>query len=163
MYREISLRVYLGSKDDGILRFKTSGSIKLFDSKIAIVLIDNILFWKKLNVTAFLISGITGKYPNLIGEAYRDKDANSYLALNQQPVIIMQSDAGILKKIHRRTLDRGLQCAIYIEDMFSTSTDADNRKTVSNYGADSLPLVGIGLRAEKRLIDKIIKGATLHS
>ena len=44
----------------------------MFDTKIAIVVRDDLATWQKLNVTAFLTSGIVGASPDIIGEAYRD-------------------------------------------------------------------------------------------
>ena len=44
----------------------------IFSTKIAIVLLDELEIWQKLNVTAFLTSGIIGKFPDLIGEPYKD-------------------------------------------------------------------------------------------
>ena len=40
----------------------------MFDTKIAIVLRNNLASWQKLNVTAFLVSGIVGQNPDMIGE-----------------------------------------------------------------------------------------------
>ena len=40
----------------------------MFDTKIAILVRDDLATWQKLNVTAFLMSGITGANSGLIGE-----------------------------------------------------------------------------------------------
>ena len=40
-----------------------------FDTKIKIVLRNDLMMWQKLNVTAFLMSGIGGTQ-NIIGEPY---------------------------------------------------------------------------------------------
>ncbi|MCS5431386.1 DUF2000 family protein, partial [Staphylococcus aureus] len=45
----------------------------VFDTKIKIVLREDLEVWQKLNVTAFLMSGIAGTQ-NIIGEYYIDKD-----------------------------------------------------------------------------------------
>ena len=37
----------------------------MFDTKIAIIIRDDLATWQKLNVTAFLMSGITGANPAL--------------------------------------------------------------------------------------------------
>ena len=42
----------------------------MFDTKIAIVIRDDLAVWQKLNVTAFLTSGILGATEGLLGEAY---------------------------------------------------------------------------------------------
>ena len=72
------------------------------------------------------------------------------------------SDRRQLQKIHRRGLDRGVEMAITIEDMFATGHDAANRETVIKYQAGDLPLVGLGIRADRKEADKIFKGAKLH-
>jgi hypothetical protein len=42
----------------------------MFDTKIAIIIRDDLATWQKLNVTAFLMSGITGANPEIVGKAY---------------------------------------------------------------------------------------------
>jgi hypothetical protein len=39
-----------------------------FDTKIAVLLRDDLASWQRLNVTAFLVSGIAGAEPELLGE-----------------------------------------------------------------------------------------------
>ncbi|SVD14175.1 uncharacterized protein METZ01_LOCUS367029 [marine metagenome] len=53
--------------------------------------------------------------------------------------------------------------SIYIEDMFTTGHDAANRKTVRDRQPEDLPIVGLALREEKKLVDKITKGAKMHN
>jgi hypothetical protein len=43
-----------------------------FDTKIAVVLRDDLAVWQKTNVTAFLVSGIAGTVDGVVGEPYRD-------------------------------------------------------------------------------------------
>ena len=51
----------------------------MFDTKIAIVVREDLATWQKLNVTAFLMSGVVGANPAMIGEPYRDA-AGKWLA-----------------------------------------------------------------------------------
>ena len=44
----------------------------MFDTKIAILVRDDLATWQKLNVAAFFMSGITGANSGLIGENYID-------------------------------------------------------------------------------------------
>ena len=55
-----------------------------------------------------------------------------------------------------------MKAAVYIEDMFSTGHDAANRETVKQYQTADLPLVGLAIRADRKEVDKIFKGAKLH-
>jgi hypothetical protein len=50
-----------------------------FETKIAVVLLDELAVWQKTNVTAFLVSGIAGTVPGVVGDPYRDGSGNEYL------------------------------------------------------------------------------------
>ena len=47
--------------------------------------------------------------------------------------------------------------------MFTSGNDEANRETVSRYDSENLPIVGLAIREEKKIVDKITKGAKLHS
>ena len=134
----------------------------MFDTKIAIVVRDDLLTWQKLNVTAFLTSGVLGADRDLLGEDYEDASGRLYRPLIVQPMIVLTADSAGLTAIHRRAIDRGVETAIYIEDMFSTGHDAANRAAVRKYPTEALNLVGLALRDEKKTVDKITKGAKMH-
>jgi hypothetical protein len=134
----------------------------MFDTKIAIVLRDNLQSWQTLNVTAFLMSGITGQNPDITGEAYKDRAGNLYNALSIQPIIVLSANDEIMSTIHRRTLERGITASLFIEEMFATGHDAANRAVFAEYAPDDAKVVGIAIRADKKIVDKITKGATMH-
>ncbi|MDI6834138.1 MAG: DUF2000 family protein [Rhizobiaceae bacterium] len=134
----------------------------MFDTKIVVVLREDLASWQKLNVTAFLTSGIVAQEASIIGEPYRDAAGNVYNAMTGQPIVVLSADASTLSTIHRRSLERGVTASLYIEEMFSTGHDAANRAVFAEFAPDNAKVVGIGLRAEKKLVDKITKGARLH-
>jgi hypothetical protein len=134
----------------------------MFDSKIAIVVRDDLQTWQKLNVTAFLMSGVVGGTAGLIGDIYRDRVGNAYHALSIQPVIVLAADGETITSVHRRALERGVRHALYIEEMFSTGHDAANRAVVAECDPETAKVVGVGLRADKKIVDKITKGARMH-
>jgi hypothetical protein len=76
----------------------------MFDTKIAIVVREDLATWQKLNVTAFLTGGVVGASPELIGEPYEDAQGNRYNALAIQPMIVLSADAGTLTAIYRRAM-----------------------------------------------------------
>jgi len=133
-----------------------------FSTKFAIVVADDLAVWQKLNVVAFLTSGVLSEDAALIGEPYRDATEIAYLPLCIQPVVILEAARGKIGTFLQRANARQARAAIYIEDMFETGHDAANRATVARYACDNLPLVGIGLRSERKVVDKIFKGAKLH-
>lgn len=133
-----------------------------FTTKIAIVVADDLPQWQKLNVVAFLTSGVLSDDATTVGEDYRDGSGTTYLPLCIQPIVILKATRERLKTFLLRASSRDVRPAIYIQDMFETGHDADNRATVAKYPTAELPLVGLGLRAERRDVDKILKGAKLH-
>jgi hypothetical protein len=50
----------------------------MFDTKISIVVREDLATWQKLNVVAFLMSGVVGANADLIGEPYEDAAGNRY-------------------------------------------------------------------------------------
>lgn len=134
----------------------------MFDTKFAIVLRDDLAPWQALNVTAFLSSGVVAQDPEIIGEAYRDKAGNVYNAMSIQPAIVLAADAATIGAIHRRSLERGVRTSAYVEEMFATGHDAANRAVFAEFGPDDAKIVGLALRAEKKIVDKIVKGARMH-
>ena len=134
----------------------------MFDTKVAIVLRNDLKNWQLLNVTAFLMSGIVAQHPDIIGEPYIDRDMNIYNPLSRQPAIVLTADQDTIAKVHRRALERGVTTSLYVEEMFSTGHDAANREVFGQFSPDDAKVVGIALRAEKRVADKIIRGAKMH-
>lgn len=134
----------------------------MFDTKIAIVLRNNLAGWQKLNVTAFLSTGIAGQYPEIIGEPYKDRAGNLYNPLSIQPIIVLSADEATISSIHRRALEREVTSSIFIEEMFATGHDTANRAVFAEYAPDDAKVVGIALRADKKVVDKITKGATMQ-
>ncbi|GJM42444.1 MAG: hypothetical protein DHS20C20_27260 [Ardenticatenaceae bacterium] len=133
-----------------------------FSTKFVIVVAEDLEVWQKLNVVAFLTSGIIGETADILGEAYKDASGKSYSPLCIQPAVILKSTRSRLSTFLIRANSRGIKAAIYIQDMFETGHDAANRLTVLQYETDVLPLVGIAIRAGKKEVDKVFKGAKLH-
>lgn len=138
-------------------------TVAQFDTKIAVVVRDDLAAWRRLNVTAFLMSGIVARAgAEAIGEDYRDADDARYLPLLVQPVLVFEADGGRLRTLHERAARREIPVAIYTAEMFSTGNDADNRAAVRAVPSAQLDLVGLGVRAGHRDVDAIVRGARRH-
>lgn len=133
-----------------------------FDTKIAVAVRDDLLTWQRLNVTAFLTSGITAASPQLVGVPYADADGTPYLALLGMPVLVFEASAEVLTAARERAVRRGLPLAVYTADMFRTGYDEANRAAVATVAASDLDLVGIALHGPRNAVDKVLKGAALH-
>ena len=108
------------------------------------------------------MSGVVGAAPEIIGEPYQDAEANSYHSLCVQPIIVLSGSSDTLKTIHRRALDRAVPHGLYIEEMFSTGYDDANRAVFAEHSPEVAKVVGIALREDRKLVDKITKGARMH-
>jgi hypothetical protein len=133
-----------------------------FDTKIAVLVRDDLETWQRLNVTAFLVSGIVGAHPQLMGAPYEDADGTAYLPLLGQPVVVLEADADTLKGAHAKALGRELSVSIYTREMFSTGNDLANRAVVRAVARDDLDLVGLAVHGPRNGVDKTVKGSRLH-
>jgi hypothetical protein len=61
-----------------------------------------------------------------------------------------------------RALARNVKPAIYTEDMFTTTHDAANREAVRGVIRSELNLVGLAVRAERKVVDKILDGLKFY-
>lgn len=62
-----------------------------------------------------------------------------------------------------RALTRDVKPAIYTEDMFKTTHDAANREAVRAVTRPDLNLVGLGFRADRKVVDKVLDGLKFHA
>ena len=133
-----------------------------FDTKLAVVLRDDLAVWQKTNVTAFLVSGVAGTVPGVVGQPYRDASGNEYLPMFVQPVFVYEADRAALRRAFERALSRGVTPAIYTRELFATNHDEANRAAVANVVAEELDLVGIAFLAERKTVDKIVDRLRFH-
>jgi hypothetical protein len=134
-----------------------------FDTKVAVVVRDDLASWQRLNVTAFLMSGITARAgAEAIGEPYVDGDGRAYLPLLVQPVLVLAADRAKLHTVLERAQRREVDLALYTAEMFLTGNDADNRAAVRDVPTADLDLVGLAVRAPHRDADAVLRGLKRH-
>ncbi len=128
----------------------------IYDTKTALVLRTDLAAWQVANVAAFLAGGLMAGNPAMAGEPYRDAGGRLYCALVREPVFVYGGSLDELRRTHQRALSRALRPAIYIEAMFRTTNDADNRTAVAAADAEALDFVGIGVHGPRKVIDKVV-------
>jgi hypothetical protein len=131
-------------------------------TKIAVVIRDDLPTWQKLNMTAFLASGVAAAAPDAIGVDYADADGTRYSPMFGQPVLVFATDKVRLARTLERTLARGVVPAVFTTELFGTGNDAANRAAVAAVTRDHLDLAGIAIRADRKTVDKITAGLRLH-
>jgi hypothetical protein len=134
-----------------------------FDTKVAVVLLEDLPVWQKANATAFLVSGIAGTTPGLVGEAYVDGSGNRYLPMLRQPILIYAADGTGIRRAYERAMARAVdELSIFTRELFSTAHDRANRAAVAAVPAAELDLVGIALRADRKIVDKVLDRLRPH-
>lgn len=132
-----------------------------FDTKIAVIVREDLQAWQKLNVTAFTMSGVAG-LPDMLGEPYEDGSGRRYLPMIRQPILIFAATPEELRVAYDRATTSDAVCSIYIDDLFATPHDEANRAAVRAHPSDSLPLAGMACRGRKKVMDRVLKGLRLH-
>jgi hypothetical protein len=133
-----------------------------FSTKIAVVLREDLAVWQKLNMTAFLVSGVAGTDADTIGEPYEDASGFRYLAMFRQPVLIFAGNAEQLRRAYERLRAAGLRFSVFTDELFATGNDGDNRAVVKAVRSEDLRIAGLAVRGERKAIDKALKGLSLH-
>ena len=79
-----------------------------FDSKIAIVVRGDLAAWQRLDVTAFLASGIAAGCGEIIGKPCEDGSGHRYLEMFRQPVLVYAADGPALGVVRERAVVRAV-------------------------------------------------------
>ncbi|MET7682666.1 DUF2000 domain-containing protein [Streptomyces sp. NPDC005423] len=133
-----------------------------FDTKLVVLLRDDLETWQRLNVTSFLVSGLGTQIPEVIGEPYEDADGVPYLPMFRQPVLVFEGSKETLTAAHTRALSRALPRALFTSDLFATGNDHDNRAAVRAVPTAELDVVGLAVYGPRNAVDKVVKGARMH-
>ena len=132
------------------------------DRKLAVAIRSDLADWQKLNVTAFVVSGIGRVHPDLVGEDYADASGARYLPMFVHPVLVYAGDGpGLVRAFHRAT-GRGLEVAVYTDDLFATDNDVDNRAAVAKVATEDLALAGFAVVGPRKEVDKVFDKLRFH-
>lgn len=134
----------------------------IFETKNALIVRNDLAAWQRLNVVAFLATGITASAPDILGQPYVDASGREYGKLAGEPMLIFEADLQALQNVHAKGLERELTLTPYVEAMFATGHDEANRAVFRAEDAANLNLVGLAIRGPKKAVDKVIKGLKLH-
>lgn len=134
----------------------------VFDTKVALIVRSDLLVWQKLNVAAFLATGIAAAAPEALGKPYVDAAGRTYGRMLGQPMLVFAADRAALHAAHGRAVARGLTIVPYVAAMFTTGHDAANRAAFRAESPEDTDWVGLALRGPRKDVDKTVKGLALH-
>ncbi|MFE3051109.1 DUF2000 family protein [Streptomyces albidoflavus] len=131
-----------------------------WDTKIAVIVRDDLAGWQRVNVTAFLTAGIVHAAPEVVGAPYTFADGVVTAPMLQQPVFVFQATPEKMQTLAARAVRRDVTAVVYPDSIFATNNDADNRATVAGLPFDQVAIAGIAVRGESREIDRVIRSVT---
>jgi len=134
----------------------------MFDTKVAVLVHEDLALWQKLNVTAFVATGIASAVPEALGEPYQDAAGRLHARLLGQPILIYAASTEVLQRAWQQCIQRDLRRSAYVRAMFETGHDAANRAVFRAEPADAPDLVGLALHGPRSDVAKATKGARLH-
>jgi hypothetical protein len=133
-----------------------------FDTKIAVIVRGDVATWQRLNMTAFLVSGIAATIDGVVGAPYIDGSGREYLPMFRQPVLVFTAGGAELRAAYERAVARDLAIAIFTDELFATGHDEANRAAVRPVPSEALSLAGLALYGPRKPVDAVVKGLTLH-
>jgi len=134
----------------------------MFDTKVALIVRNDLATWQRLNVVAFLATGIAAAAPDAMGEPYVNANGHRYGNMLGQPMLVFEADLAGLQAAHRVGLEREITVLPYVFAMFATGHDDANRQAFAAEDPGDLNLVGIALRGPKKAVEKATKRLALH-
>lgn len=135
----------------------------MHDTKIAIVIREDLQVWQKLNVAAFLASSVAIQFPETHGQAFVNASQSTYLPFIKQPMLIYKAeDEAKMKRAFQRAKQRKLAIGIYTQPLFSTKNEEGNHVEIAKETDDNQDLVGLIVYGENRKIDKALDGLSYH-
>jgi hypothetical protein len=73
----------------------------MFDTEAASLVLDDFPVWQKLNVTAFLATGVVAAAPEAMGAPYEDAAGRQFVSLLGQPMLVFAANPDDLRRAHR--------------------------------------------------------------
>ena len=80
----------------------------------------------------------------------------------RQPGLVYAAARDDLRRAYERAISRGVEIAVFTDELFTTGHDGANRAAVKAVAREDLSLVGIAFRAERKVADKVVKGLKFH-
>lgn len=136
----------------------------MYLNKIAVVILNDLAVWQKLNVTAFLASSVAIAFPETHGAPLVTASGTAYLPFMKHPVLVYIADTDEqITRAFNRAKERGLNIGIYTKELFATKTEEENLAEIATRTEEELNLAGIIIYGENKKVDKAIDKLKFHS
>jgi hypothetical protein len=136
----------------------------MYDKKIAVIILNILEDWQKLNVTSFLASSVAIAFPETHGAALVSASGTPYLPFIKHPLLVYAAETEEqLNRAFNRALERDLHIGIYTKELFATKNEEENVSEIAKHADGELNLVGIIIYGEKKKVDKTVDKLRFHA
>jgi hypothetical protein len=136
----------------------------MYDKKIAVIILNTLEDWQKLNVTSFLASSVAIAFPETHGAALVSASETPYLPFIKHPLLVYATETEEqLNRAFNRALERDLHIGIYTKELFATKNEEENVSEIAKHADGELNLVGIIIYGEKKKVDKTVDKLRFHA
>ena len=119
------------------------------ETKIYIILLDNMPLQSTLNTVALLSMGLAKVAPELVGPEVVDSEGNRHLGIGNYPIIIMKAKTGSkLKRAYDTLKKEGFQVVPFFEHSRNLGTYVQYQRSMKEIVVGELTLSGISTFGE---------------
>ena len=134
-----------------------------YENKIALVILEALPTWQKLNVAAFLASSVAIQFPETHGAKFVNASGSEYLPFIKHPILIYKANTQEeIKRAFQRAQERNLKIGIYTEPLFATKNEEENHVEIAKFSDEDQALVGIVIYGENKQVSKALDGLKFH-
>lgn len=130
--------------------------------KIAVAVRNDLADWQKLNVVAFVSSGLASAHVEIFGDLYVDGSGRSYPSMFAMPLRVFGGDHAGIRRAFDRAIERTVTLSVYTDELFSTMNDNDNRAAVAAVPTVDLSVAGFAIAGEGKQVDKVFDKLRPH-
>jgi len=136
----------------------------MYENKIAIVILNSLANWQKLNVTAFLASSVAIAFPETHGAPLVSASGTPYLPFLKHPILVYAAESDEqMNRAFNRSIERELHIGIYTKELFATKNEEGNIAEIAKYTDKELNLAGIVIYGENKKVDKAVDKLKFHN
>ena len=133
-----------------------------YDNKVAIVILESLPDWQKLNAAAFLGGAVAIRFPETHGRPFINASGAEYLPFIKHPILIYKADADQIKRAFTRAKERQLHMGIYTQPLFATKNEDENLIEISKKSDSDQQLAAFVIYGENKKVSKALDGLQFH-
>ena len=132
------------------------------ETRIVVILRDDLAARQRANATAFLVSGIAADEPATVGEPYEDASGNRYLPMFREPAYMYMCGRDDLFRAAAEPASAGYPspCSPTTSSRPATTTSTGRRSGLSR--PTTSPSSASPFGTDRKAADRITKGLRFH-